>query len=81
MGKFHHSKKAQSADKGRGSSKTKYDKLSSGRKKLPEDFVYTQHHKGIWKFTVADNTWVRIGSLVTARGEHVTLEVDGITCS
>ena len=48
MGKFHHSKKAQSAEKGRGSSKTKYDKLSSGRKKLPEDFVYTQHHKGIW---------------------------------
>jgi len=38
------------------------------------------HHKGIWRYTVADNTWVRIGSLVTARGEHVTLEVDGITC-
>ena len=48
MGKFHNSKKAQSAEKGRGSSRTKYDKLSSGRKKLPEDFVYTQHHKSIW---------------------------------
>jgi hypothetical protein len=48
MGKFHHSKKAQSAEKGRGSSRSKYDKLSSGRKKLPEDFVYTQHHKSIW---------------------------------
>eukprot|EP01036_Dinobryon_divergens_P037455 gene37455-48993_t len=48
MGKFHHSKKSYSAEKRRGSSKPKYDILSSGRKKLPDDFVYTQHHKSIW---------------------------------
>ena len=48
MGKFHHSKKAHSAERGKGSSKPKYDILNSGRKKLPEDFVYTQYHKSIW---------------------------------
>ena len=48
MGKFHHSKKAHSADRGKNSSKQKYDVLKSGRKKLPDDFVYTQYHKSIW---------------------------------
>jgi len=48
MGKFHHSKKAHSAERGRSSSKQKFDVLKSGRKKLPEDFVYTQYHKSIW---------------------------------
>jgi len=49
MGKFHHAKKAREAERSsRSSSKTKYDALKSGRKKLPEDFVYTQYHKSIW---------------------------------
>ena len=49
MGKFHHTKKAREAERSsRSSSKTKYDALKSGRKKLPEDFVYTQYHKSIW---------------------------------
>ena len=48
MGKFHHSKKAHSAERGKGSSKSSYDGLRSGRKKLPDDFVYMQHHKSIW---------------------------------
>jgi len=49
MGKFHHAKKAREAERSnRTSSKTKYDALKSGRKKLPEDFVYTQYHKSIW---------------------------------
>ena len=48
MGKYHHSKKSHGAEKGRSSSKQKYDLNSSGRKKLPEDFLYTQNHKNIW---------------------------------
>ena len=48
MGKFHHSKKGHSAERGKSLSKQKYDGLKSGRKKLPDDFVYTQHHKSIW---------------------------------
>ena len=48
MRKFHHSKKAHSADRGNNSSKQKFDALKSSRKKLPDDFVYTQYHKSIW---------------------------------
>jgi len=49
MGKYHNSKKSNAAERSnRGSSKPKYDVLNSGRRKLPEDFVYTQHHKSIW---------------------------------
>ena len=32
----------------RDSSKPKFDLTRSGRKKLPEDFLYTQDHKSIW---------------------------------
>ena len=38
------------------------------------------HHKGIWRYTASDNTWIRIGSTMIARGEHVTLPVHGIAC-
>ena len=41
MRKFHHSKKGHSAERGKSLSKQKYDGLKSGRKKLPDDFVYT----------------------------------------
>jgi hypothetical protein len=48
MGKFHHSEKAHQAERERSSSKQNFDVFKTGRKKLPEDFVYTQHHKSIW---------------------------------
>ena len=49
MGKFHHSKKNHGNKKKSPSSRPKkYDLTQSGRKKLPEDFLYTQNHKSIW---------------------------------
>ena len=50
MGKFHHSKKHHGDKKKSSSSRTKYDLTQSGRKKLSEDFLYTQNHKSIWNF-------------------------------
>jgi hypothetical protein len=50
MGKFHHSKKHYGDKKKSSSSRPKYDLTQSGRKKLPEDFLYTQNHKSIWNF-------------------------------
>ena len=50
MGKFHHSKKHHGDKKKSSSSRPKYDLTQSGRKKLPEDFLYTQNHKNIWNF-------------------------------
>ena len=50
MGKFHHSKKHHGDKKKSSSSRPKYDLTQSGRKKLPEDFLYTQNHKSIWNF-------------------------------
>ena len=50
MGKFHHSKKYHGDKKKSSSSRPKYDLTQSGRKKLPEDFLYTQNHKSIWNF-------------------------------
>jgi hypothetical protein len=42
MGKFHHSKKHHGDKKKSSSSRPKYDLTqSAGRKKLPEDFLYT----------------------------------------
>ena len=38
-------------------------------------------HKGIWKYTVADNSWIRIGSTLIPKAEHVALAVSGIDCS
>jgi hypothetical protein len=49
MRKFHHSKKNHRDKKKKSSSRPKYDLTQSGRKKLPEDFLYyTQSHKSIW---------------------------------
>ena len=48
MGKFYHSKKNHGDKKKSSSSRPKYDLTQSGRKKLPEDFLYTQSHKSIW---------------------------------
>ena len=48
MGKFHHSKKHHGDKKKSSSSSPKFDLTRSGRKKLPEDFLYTQDHKSIW---------------------------------
>ena len=45
MGKFHHSKKYHGDKKKSSSSRPKYDLTQPGRKKLPEDFLYT--HKTI----------------------------------
>ena len=50
MGKFHHSKKHHGDKKKSSSSRPKYDLMQSGRKKLLEDFLYTQNHKSIWNF-------------------------------
>ena len=50
MGKFHHSKKHHGDKKKSSSSRPKYDLAQSGRKKLPEDFLYTQNYKSIWNF-------------------------------
>eukprot|EP01036_Dinobryon_divergens_P037405 gene37405-48919_t len=46
MGKFHHSKKAHSAERGKSSSKQKYDVLKSDRKKLPDDFRLAEEDLG-----------------------------------
>ena len=48
MGKFHHSKKHHGDKKKSSSSRPKYDLTQAGRRKLPEDFLYTQNHKSIW---------------------------------
>ena len=48
MGKFHHSKKHHGDKKKSSSSRLKFDLTQSGRRKLPEDFLYTQNHKSIW---------------------------------
>jgi hypothetical protein len=48
MGKFHHSKKYHGDKKKSSFSRPKYDLTQSGRRKLPEDFLYTQNHKSIW---------------------------------
>ena len=48
MGKFHHSKKHHGDKKKSSSSRLKYDLTQAGRRKLPEDFLYTQNHKRIW---------------------------------
>ena len=48
MGKFHHSKKHHGDKKKSSSSKLQYDLTQAGRRKLPEDFLYTQNHKSIW---------------------------------
>jgi hypothetical protein len=51
IGKFRHSKKHHGDKKKSSSSRPKYDLTQSGRKKLPEDFLYTQNHnKSIWNF-------------------------------
>ena len=50
MGKFHHFKKNHGDKKKSSSLRPKYDLTQAGRKKLPEDFLYTQHHKSIWIF-------------------------------
>ena len=47
MGRFHHSKKAHSEEKGKKN--TKFAISKTGNKKLDDDFVYTQKHKNIWK--------------------------------
>ncbi len=47
-GKFHHSKKHHGDKKISSSSRLKYDLTQAGRKKLREDFLYTQNHKSIW---------------------------------
>ena len=39
------------------------------------------HHKGIWRYNVAENSWKKVGNIMTSRGEHVTLPVTGIDCS
>ena len=43
--KKHHGDKKKSS-----SSRPKYYLTQSGRKKLPEEFLYTQNHKSIWNF-------------------------------
>jgi hypothetical protein len=48
MGKFHHFKKNHGDKKKSSSSRLKYDLTQAGRRKLPEDFLYTQNHKSIW---------------------------------
>jgi hypothetical protein len=48
MGKFHHSKKNHGYKKKSSFSRPKYDLTQAGRKKLPEDFLYTQNHKSFW---------------------------------
>ena len=48
MGKFHHSKKHNGDKKKSSSSRLQYDLTQAGRRKLPEDFLYTQNHKSIW---------------------------------
>ena len=48
MGKFHHSKKHHGDKKKSSSLRLKYDLTQAGRRKLPEDFLYTQNHKSIW---------------------------------
>jgi hypothetical protein len=48
MGRFHHSKKHHGDKKKSSSSRLKYDLTQAGRRKLPEDFLYTQNHKSIW---------------------------------
>jgi hypothetical protein len=50
MGKFHHSKKHHGDKKKSSSSRLKYDLTQAGRRKLPEDSLYTQNHKSIWNF-------------------------------
>jgi hypothetical protein len=50
MEKFHQTKKHHGDKKKSSSSRPKYDLTQSGRKKLPEDFLYTQNHKSIWNF-------------------------------
>ena len=47
MGRHHQSKKPN-AEKGKKSPGNKYDLAKSGRRKLPDDFLYTQNHKSIW---------------------------------
>jgi hypothetical protein len=49
MGKFHHSSKHHGDKKKFSSSRLKYDMTQAGRRKLPEDFLYTQkNHMSIW---------------------------------
>ena len=48
MGKFHHFMKNHGDKKKSSSSRPKYDLTQSGRKKLPEDFLFAQSHKSIW---------------------------------
>ena len=38
-------------------------------------------HKGIWKYSVTENTWIRIGDTLVPRGGHVVLPVANVTCS
>ena len=47
MGRHHQSKKSN-AEKGKKPPGNKYDLAKSGRRKLPDDFLYTQNHKSIW---------------------------------
>ena len=47
MGKFYHSKKHHGDKKKSSSSRLKYNLTQAGRRKLPEDFLYTQNHKSI----------------------------------
>ena len=43
MEKFHHSKKHHGDKKKLSSSRPNYDLTQAGRKKLPEDFLYTKN--------------------------------------
>ena len=69
MGKFHHSKKHHGDKKKSSSSRPKYDLTQSERKKLPEDFLYTQNHnKSIWNCRrdlqkkISARSWMRTRS-------------------
>ena len=38
-------------------------------------------HQGIWKYSVTENTWTRVGSLLAARSGHIVLPITNVSCS
>ena len=73
MGKFHHSKKHHGDKKKSFSSRLKYDLTQAGRRKLPEDFLYTQNHKSIWNSfsNFLDEKFAEESKRARARGQSL----------
>ena len=42
--------------------------------------VASKYVSGIWKYKTDQDSWTKVGDLIHARAEHITIAVTGIEC-